>query len=94
MTSRIEPILGRYLHLDIFGRPHRIYFEEAGSGTPILFLHGARDQVIPPKSAAAAIAALDGHAEVREYLHGYHMLLRDLEGAKVQDDVAGWVLAH
>ncbi len=61
---------------------------------PILFLHGAKDQVIPPKSAAAAIAALDGRAEIREYAHGYHMLLRDLEGAKVQGDVASWVLAH
>jgi acylglycerol lipase len=61
---------------------------------PILFLHGAKDQVIPPKSAAAAIAALDGHAELREYANGYHMLLRDLEGAQVQDDVASWVLAH
>ena len=61
---------------------------------PILFLHGAKDQVIPPKSAAAAIAALDGHAEIREYPHGYHMLLRDLEGPQVQDDVASWVLAH
>jgi acylglycerol lipase len=61
---------------------------------PILFLHGAKDQVIPPKSAAAALAALDGHAEVREYANGYHMLLRDLEGLQVQDDVASWVLAH
>jgi alpha-beta hydrolase superfamily lysophospholipase len=61
---------------------------------PILFLHGAKDQVIPPKSAAAAIAALDGHAEIREYANGYHMLLRDLEGSQVQDDVASWVLAH
>ena len=61
---------------------------------PILFLHGAKDQVIPPKSAAAAIAALDGHADAREYPNGYHMLLRDLEGTKVQDDVADWVLAH
>jgi len=61
---------------------------------PILFLHGAKDQVIPPKSAAVAIAALDDHAEVREYANGYHMLLRDLEGPQVQDDVANWVLAH
>ena len=58
---------------------------------PILFLHGAKDQVIPPKSADAAIAALGGHAEAREYANGYHMLLRDLEGPKVQDDVADWV---
>jgi acylglycerol lipase len=61
---------------------------------PILFLHGAKDQVIPPKSAAAAIAALGDHAEVREYPNGYHMLLRDLEGPTVQDDVADWALTH
>jgi acylglycerol lipase len=67
---------------------------ETKNAPPILFLHGAKDQVIPPKSAAAAIAALDGHAEIREYPHGYHMLLRDLEGLQVQDDVASWVLAH
>jgi alpha-beta hydrolase superfamily lysophospholipase len=67
---------------------------EVKNAPPILFLHGAKDQVIPPKSAAAAIAALDGHAEVREYANGYHMLLRDLEGPKVQEDVADWVLAH
>jgi len=61
---------------------------------PILFLHGAKDQVIPPKSAGAAIAALGSLAQTREYPDGYHMLLRDLEGPKVQDDVADWVLAH
>jgi acylglycerol lipase len=64
------------------------------SAPPILVLHGAKDQVIPPKSADAAIAALGAHAEAHEYPDGYHMLLRDLEGPKVQDDVADWVLAH
>ena len=72
----------------------RIAAGEIKSAPPILFLHGAKDQVIPPKSAAAAIAALDGHAEAHEYANGYHMLLRDLEGQKVQDDVADWVLKH
>ena len=33
MSARIEPITGRYVHLDIEGRPYRIYFEEAGSGS-------------------------------------------------------------
>lgn len=67
---------------------------EIRNAPPILFLHGAKDQVIPPKSAAAAIAALGNHAEARGYEHGYHMLLRDLEGRRVQDDIADWVLAH
>ena len=61
---------------------------------PILYLHGEKDQIIPPEPAEATIKALGDRAEVREYPNGYHMLLRDLEGAKVQDDVAAWVLSH
>jgi pimeloyl-ACP methyl ester carboxylesterase len=41
MSARFEPITGRYMHLDLFGRPHRIYVEQAGEGTPLLCLHTA-----------------------------------------------------
>lgn len=34
---KIEPIVGRYAHID----NHRIYFEEAGQGIPLLCLHTA-----------------------------------------------------
>ena len=37
----IEPVTGRYLRLDFEGRPHRVYFEEAGEGIPLLCLHTA-----------------------------------------------------
>ncbi|MDP6706263.1 MAG: alpha/beta hydrolase [Alphaproteobacteria bacterium] len=37
----IEPVTGRYLRLDIEDRPHRLYFEEAGEGIPLLCLHTA-----------------------------------------------------
>jgi pimeloyl-ACP methyl ester carboxylesterase len=39
----IEPVIGRYLRLDFNGRPHRIYFEEAGpgDGIPLVCLHTA-----------------------------------------------------
>ena len=36
-----EPIVGRYLNLDLLGRPHRLYVEEAGKGIPLLCLHTA-----------------------------------------------------
>ena len=36
-----EPIIGRYLSVDIEGDPHRVYFEEAGQGIPLLCLHTA-----------------------------------------------------
>ena len=38
---RIEEVTGRYLHLDIEGKRHRLYFEEAGSGPALLCLHTA-----------------------------------------------------
>ncbi len=41
MTPQFDPITGRYLRLDIGGTPHRLYFEEAGQGIPLLCLHTA-----------------------------------------------------
>ncbi len=37
----IDPIVGRYINLAFEDRPHRIYFEEAGSGIPLICLHTA-----------------------------------------------------
>jgi pimeloyl-ACP methyl ester carboxylesterase len=37
----IEPITGRYAHIALEGRAHRIYYEEAGEGIPLLCLHTA-----------------------------------------------------
>ena len=41
MTADLEPIVGRYLRLQLDGRPQRIYFEEAGQGIPLVCLHTA-----------------------------------------------------
>ncbi|MEK9776555.1 MAG: alpha/beta hydrolase [Quisquiliibacterium sp.] len=41
MSAYIEPVVGRYMHLEIDGRSHRLYFEEAGQGIPLLCLHTA-----------------------------------------------------
>jgi acylglycerol lipase len=59
---------------------------------PILLLTGEKDQIIPAAPTQAVIAALGARATVRQYKQGYHMLLRDLEGPQVQQDVADWIL--
>jgi pimeloyl-ACP methyl ester carboxylesterase len=41
MSAPLEGIVGRYAHIDLDGRPHRVYFEEAGQGIPLLCLHTA-----------------------------------------------------
>jgi pimeloyl-ACP methyl ester carboxylesterase len=38
---KLEPIVGRYLSFDFRKKMHRLYFEEAGSGIPLLCLHTA-----------------------------------------------------
>jgi acylglycerol lipase len=63
----------------------------------MLLLYGANDQVIPPGPTQKFIAALPpaapGTRVLSYYDHGYHMLLRDLEGQLVQRDVENWILA-
>jgi len=58
---------------------------------PILFLYGAKDQIIPKEPSEAMIAALGARAHVHRYEHGYHMLLRDLDGEMVWSDVRDWI---
>jgi pimeloyl-ACP methyl ester carboxylesterase len=41
MTPQFEPVIGRYLNMELLGRPHRLYVEEAGQGIPLLCLHTA-----------------------------------------------------
>ena len=41
MPAVLEPIVGRYMNLEVGGRPHRLYFEEAGQGIPLVCLHTA-----------------------------------------------------
>lgn len=38
---QIEPITGRYMHLELQGKMHRVYVEESGTGVPLLCLHTA-----------------------------------------------------
>ncbi len=41
MNVVMEPVIGRYMHMELDGKKHRVYFEEAGSGIPLLCLHTA-----------------------------------------------------
>jgi alpha-beta hydrolase superfamily lysophospholipase len=60
---------------------------------PILLMTGLKDMIIPRPPTDGVIADLGTRAEVRRYDNGYHMLLRDLEGPKVNQDLADWVLS-
>nr|HRQ80634.1 alpha/beta hydrolase [Azospirillaceae bacterium] len=60
---------------------------------PTLALYGAHEQVLPPEpvAKAKAILAANPKATVKEYPDGWHMLLRDLQAARVWEDAAAWI---
>ena len=41
MGNKFDTPVGRYVHLELGGLDHRIYFEEAGQGIPVLLQHTA-----------------------------------------------------
>jgi alpha-beta hydrolase superfamily lysophospholipase len=63
---------------------------------PLLVMHGAHDEIVPEAATRRFIHSLPVDPRDRRalafYPHGYHMLLRDLEGPLVAADVTGWVL--
>jgi len=63
---------------------------------PTLLMYGAHDEVVPRPPIAEFVAHLPpdpGHTRrLAYYAQGYHLLLRDLDGAAVAGDVASWVL--
>jgi alpha-beta hydrolase superfamily lysophospholipase len=68
--------------------------EHLGATPPILYLYGAKDQIIPRAPTEAVAKELGARAEVHEYPGGYHMLLRDLDGPGIWKDVATWIEAR
>jgi alpha-beta hydrolase superfamily lysophospholipase len=65
--------------------------EHIANPPPILLLYGKNDQVIPAPPTEAVIAALGTKAQVHRYEHGYHMLLRDLDGPTIWQDIRTWI---
>ena len=68
--------------------------EHLSNPPPILFLYGAKDQVIPAEPTQAVIVQLGSRAEVHRDDNGYHMLLRDLDGETQWKLVSDWVLRN
>ena len=64
-----------------------------GLRVPLLLMYGAHDELIPKPSIQRFVRALPSSHDdsIAYYQHGYHMLLRDLDGPMVISDVAGWV---
>ena len=58
---------------------------------PVLYLYGARDEIIPKDATLHAARGLKPTDRSAYYPHGYHLLTRDLEGPKVWADVVAYL---
>lgn len=58
---------------------------------PTLILYGKNDQIVPKSPVLHVVHALGDKAYYAYYPKGYHMLLRDLNGAEVSGDIAAWI---
>lgn len=67
--------------------------EKAGElSKPVLVLYGERDELVPKEPTCAFLTALPEAAKARIALYpeGYHLLFRDLNGARVGRDIAAF----
>jgi acylglycerol lipase len=61
---------------------------------PVLLLYGEHDQIIPKKAFCSMIDRIPEHRKdvrIVLYRNGWHMLTRDLQGARVMADIAAWL---
>jgi len=74
-------------------------YEAAGRfDRKVLFLYGARDEIIPPRPMADVfVKRVQGRfaqpQRLLVYENGYHMLLRDLQAEVVWNDILHWLTA-
>lgn len=63
--------------------------------SPALLLYGERDEIVPREPMARFVEELPARARLRQrialYPKGYHMLLRDLDGPVLIEDVGTWI---
>ncbi len=61
---------------------------------PMLIAYGARERVVPPDIMRNLARRFPADPAIRfaVYDEGYHLLLRDLQAGRVQDDVLAWML--
>ena len=59
----------------------------------VLFLIGAKDEIIPVKAMEKTAARIK-NADIRRFDQGWHLLFRDLEAETVWRHVAEWVSVH
>lgn len=59
--------------------------------TPILYLYGKEDQIVPAKPTYQVMSAITAQKRLVVYEKGWHMLLRDKQRERVWRDILTWI---
>jgi alpha-beta hydrolase superfamily lysophospholipase len=91
----LDPLIIKSTRLDsVYGLVRLMgdAFESLPSvNSSVLLLYGGKDQVIPPSSIEVSLARFPQPLTFAYYPGGYHMLTRDVAGARVMADIAYWI---
>ncbi|MGQ0580347.1 MAG: lysophospholipase [Reyranella sp.] len=97
---RNDPMMLRQTRLDMaYGLVDLMDAARSAAGRvnmPYLMLHGLGDRIVPREPVRAAIEVMPRRSDSRLafYRDGYHLLLRDKEGAVVAADIVVWMSDH
>lgn len=97
---RSDPMMLRQTRLDMaYGLVDLMDAARNAAGRvnmPYLMLHGLGDRIVPREPVRAAIEVMPRRPDSRLafYRDGYHLLLRDKEGAVVAADIIVWMSDH
>lgn len=58
---------------------------------PTLMLYGAKDEMIPVEGVRRATAKMPPHVQTAYYANGYHLLMNDLQAARVWGDILAFI---
>ncbi|HPE59280.1 MAG TPA: lysophospholipase [Thiolinea sp.] len=87
-TTRMDTLAGLVDLMD------KGFAASSGIRVPVLLLYGDRDQLVPKAPVDRLWEQLPKNGKTRQirYPNGWHMLMRDLDGDRVLDDISTWIM--
>lgn len=83
--TRVDAVYGLVHLMD------RAYDDVPNVKVPVLLLYGGQDQVIPRDPIERSVPRFTAPLQYLYYPDSYHMLMRDIQGASVAQDIAAWI---
>ncbi len=83
--TRIDSIYGLVTVMD------EAYSAAPRIATPVLYLYGKNDQLVPAAPTARVMASVGGPHRIAYYEKGWHMLLHDKQRVAVYRDILAWI---